>query len=147
MDIGSVFASPYIWLIVAVVAAVIEAVSVSLITVWFVIGGIVAFFIGFFGGSMVVQLVAFLVVSLASLALLRPVVLKYRKHGESHEQTFIGTTAVVVEPIDPEAMTGRVETPDRVTWTALSADGSAIPSGAQVRVVDQKSIKLVVERV
>ena len=44
-------------------------------------------------------------------------------------------------------MTGRVETPDRVSWTALSADGSIIGVGEQVRITDQKSIKLYVERI
>ena len=44
-------------------------------------------------------------------------------------------------------MTGRVETPDHMTWAALSADGSVLPEGTRVRVVDQQSIKLVVERI
>ena len=147
MGTESLLASPYIWLIVAAVAALIEAVSVSLLTMWFVIGAIVSFFIAFFGGPAWLQLVAFLVVSLACLALLRPFVLKYRRKGELHEETLVGKEAVVVEDIDAAAMTGRVETPNRVTWTAISANGAPIPSGTKVRVVSQESIKLYVERI
>ena len=139
--------SPYVWLVVAAIAALIEMLSVSLITVWFVIGGVVAFFAGFFGCPMWVQLVVFLAVSLASLALFRPLILKYRKQGASHEATLVGTSAVVVEGIVDGTRTGRVETPDHMTWTALSRDGMPIEVGAQVRVVDQDSIKLVVERI
>ena len=147
MGIESLLSNPYTWLIVAAVAALIEMISVSLITVWFVIGAIVSFFIAFFGGPAWLQLVAFLVVSLACLALLRPVILKYRKQGQSHEPTLVGKNAVVVEEVNNDAMTGRVETPDRVSWTALSADGSIIGVGEQVRITDQKSIKLYVERI
>ena len=139
--------NPFIWLGIAAVAAVVEAISWGLITMWFVIGAIAAFAVAFFGGPVWLQLVVFLVVSVACLVLLRPVILKYRKHGEEHEATPVGSNAVVVERIDNAAMTGRVETPDHMTWAALSADGTPIESGTQVRVVEQRSIKLVVERV
>ena len=87
MGLEVLMGNPYVWLIVAVVAAVIEAVSVSLITVWFVVGAVVSFFIAFFGGPAWVQLAAFLVVSLLCLLLLRPVIMKNRKRGEAHEAT------------------------------------------------------------
>lgn len=139
--------SPYVWLAVAALAAIVEALSVSLITMWFVIGALVSFAIAFAGGPLWLQLVAFLVVSIATLVLLRPVILKYRKRGESHEATLVGKNAVVVERIEPAAMSGRVETPDRITWTAVSSDGTPIDEGLTVRIVDQQSIKLVVERI
>ena len=54
--------------------------------------------------------------------------------------------AVVVEDVDNEGLTGRVETDNRMTWAARSADGSFIPQGAVVRIVGQESVKLIVER-
>lgn len=138
--------SPYVWLAVAAVAAIVEAVSAGLITMWFVIGALVSFAIAFFGGPLWLQLVVFIVVSVVCLVLLRPVVLKYRTRGESHESTPIGQSAIVVEAIGESEARGRVRTPDRMTWAAVSADGSAIEEGAEVRVVDQRSVKLVVER-
>ena len=139
--------NPYWWLGIAAVMAVVEAVSLGFITIWFVVGALAAFAAGFFGADLTVQIVVFLAVSLACLALLRPFALKHRKIGKSHEATPVGLNAVVVERIDADALSGRVETPDHMTWAALSADGSPIEPGAQVRVVDQKSIKLIVERV
>ena len=109
--------SPYVWLIIAAVMAVVEIVSLSLITIWFVAGGIAAFLAGFFGADLAVQIVVFLVVS------------------------------VVVEAISGEPGAGRVETADHMTWAALSADSSPIEKGARVRVVDQKSVRLIVERI
>lgn len=137
---------PYWWLIVAVVMVIAEVLSQGLITIWFVIGGLLAFVTGFFGASFPVQIIVFLVVSLACLLLLRPLILKHRKIGEAHEPSLVGTRAKVIERIDAQAQTGRVETPDHMTWTALSADGEPIEAGTQVSIIEQRSIKLVVSR-
>ena len=81
-----------------------------------------------------------------ALVLLRPVFVKYRDRGKQEEPTHVGQTAVVVEDVDNEGLTGRVETDNRMTWAARSADGSFIPQGAVVRIVGQESVKLIVER-
>ena len=137
--------NPYWWLAIAVVMAIVELASQGLITIWFVVGGLAAFAAGFFGADLTVQIIVFLVVSLACLVLLRPLIMKHRKIGEAHEPTLVGTYAVVVERIDPQTQTGRVETPDHMTWAALSVDGFPLEEGTQVLVVEQRSIKLVVE--
>ncbi len=139
--------SAYVWLVVAAVMAVIEVASMGLITIWFVAGGLAAFIAGFLGTSLPIQIVVFLVVSFTCLAFFRPLIMKHRAIGESHESTPVGQEAVVVEAIDGELGSGRVETGDHMTWSALSCDGLPIEVGARVRVINQKSIKLVVERI
>ena len=130
--------SPFVWLGVAAVMGVVEIVSLGLITMWFVVGAL--------GADLVVQLVVFLVVSVACLVGLRPVFVKYRDRGKLEEPTHVGQTAVVVEGVDNDGMTGRVETDNRMTWAARSADGLPIPAGEVVRIVGQESVKLIVER-
>ena len=68
--------SPFVWLGVAAVMGVVEIVSLSLITMWFVVGALVAFAASLLGADLVVQLVVFLVVSVACLVGLRPDVYK-----------------------------------------------------------------------
>lgn len=138
--------SPFIWLGVAAVMAIAEVVSFGLITMWFVVGALVAFVANLLGVDMIVQIAVFLVVSVVCLVALRPVFVKYRDRGKQEEPTHVGQTAVVVEDVDNEGMTGRVETDNRMSWAARSADGSLIPAGAIVRIVGQESIKLIVER-
>ena len=138
--------SPFVWLGVAAVMGVVEIVSPGLITMWFVVGALVAFVASLLGADLVVQLVVFLVVSVACLVGLRPVFVKYRDRGKQEEPTHVGQTAVVVEDVDNEGLNGRVETDNRMTWAARSADGSFIPQGAVVRIVGQESVKLIVER-
>ena len=138
--------SPYVWLAIAGVMALIEIFSLSLITAWFVVGALAAFLVGILGGNIVMQLVVFLVVSVACLVFLRPLFIRYRKKGESEEASYVGQTAVVCEDIDNEKLVGRVETANKMTWAAKSADGMPLKSGQVVTVVDQESIKLIVER-
>ncbi len=135
-----------VWLIVAGVMAAVEALSLGLITVWFVMGALAAFLAVLAGASLAIQIGVFLVVSLLCLALLRPLALKHRNTGPSAEPTLVGATAQVIDPIDNQSQTGRVQTPGHMSWAARSADGSNIPAGATVRVVGQESIKLIVER-
>ncbi len=137
---------PYLWLIVAAVAAVAEVLSLSLVTLWFVVGALVAFVTDLLGASIFAQTVVFLVVSVACLVLLRPVIMKYRKKGASEEPSLIGQPVVVCEAIDNDRMVGRVQTNDRMTWAARSADGRPIPQGENAVVIAQESIKLIVER-
>ena len=67
--------------------------------------------------------------------------------GEVNEASPVGAVGVVVERIPGGRETGRVETDDRMSWTALSADGNPLEVGDKVNVVGQESIKLIVERI
>lgn len=138
--------SPFVWLGVAALMGIVEIASLGLITMWFFIGALFAFAANLLGADLFMQIVVFLIVSVACLVGLRPVFVKYRDRGKQEEPTHVGQTAVVVEDVDNEGLTGRVETDNRMTWAARSADGSFIPQGAVVRIVGQESVKLIVER-
>lgn len=138
--------SPFIWLAVAAVMAVVEVISLGLITMWFVIGALVAFVANLLGLDMIAQVIVFLVVSVLCLVVLRPVFVKYRDRGKKEEPTVIGQIGIVCEAIDNDRLVGRIETPNHMTWAALSADGLPIAQGENVVVVGQESVKLIVER-
>ncbi len=138
--------NPFTWLAVAFVMAAVEVISFGLITLWFVIGALAAFVVSLLGGDLFLQIVVFLVVSVVCLIVLRPVFVKYRRRGQESEPTEVGRSAVVVETVDNDRLIGRVETEDRMTWAARSADGSVIPAGTVVHIVGQESVKLIVER-
>ena len=88
----------------------------------------------------------FFLVSIVCLIVLRPVFVKYRKRGETEEPDVVGQSAIVIEGIDNERLVGRVETANRMTWAARSADNSVIPTGETVVVKNRESITLIVER-
>ena len=142
-----------IWIGIAIVMAIIEIATTTLITIWFFIGGLAAAVAAYFGAGLTLQIILFIVLSLATLALFRPLIMKHRASNVIDpsspigrgEATPLGQQAVVVEAIDNTAGKGRVETPDRMSWVALSEDGSPIPLGARVAIVDVQSVKLVVK--
>ena len=96
-----------LWLVVAAVMALIEAFSFGLITMWFVVGALVAFVADLLGANFVVQVALFLVVSVLCLVLLRPVVVKHRNRGHSAEPTLVGERGVVCGTIDNDDGQGR----------------------------------------
>ena len=68
--------SPFVWLGVAAVMGIVEVLSFGLITMWFVVGALVAFLANLLGYDIIVQLVVFFVVSIVCLIVLRPLFIK-----------------------------------------------------------------------
>lgn len=135
------------WLALALIMGVAEALSINLITVWFVVGALIAFLSNILGAALIVQAALFLVVSLFGCILFRPYVRRRLKQPvQEGDDLMIGRIAKVIEDIDPNKQTGRVRTADRITWMAISQDGSFIPAGSHVRVHGHDSIKLIVSR-
>lgn len=70
-----------IWLIVMVICLTVEALSMSLTTIWFAIGALVALILALFGIPIGVQIIIFLVISIACLIFLYPI-LKNKLQGK-----------------------------------------------------------------
>ncbi len=134
-----------VWLAVAFVSAVIE-VSIPHFGFAFVgAGAIVAAAAAFFGFSVQVQFIAFVVVMSASLLLLRSRLLAglAGRGVPSRTEPLIGRHGVVTYDIDPTLGTGRVNVGGE-DWAARSP--AAIPTGTKVRVVGANGIVLEVTR-
>ena len=133
------------WLIFTVVTAVLEGVTVQLVSVWFAIGGLAACITSLFTDSIPIQAVVFVVVTAIALVVTRPLVKKLRKKKAepTNADRYLGKTAVVVERIDNENATGLVKV-DNQKWTARSVDGSPIEEGLTVTVAAIEGVKLMV---
>ncbi len=136
------------WLCAMLVLGIMEAVTVSLVCVWFAGGALAALIAAALGAPVSLQFALFLVVSAVLLFALRPIARKiYRKDGvATNVDANIGKTALVIEPIDNLRGTGRVMI-GSVDWTARSADGSAIEKDALVRVLRIEGVKVCVEKI
>lgn len=135
----------WVWLGAIVVFGVAELITEGMVSIWFVAGALAAL-----GASMLelpvsVQTLVFVIVSAIALAASRPLVRRFfTKPGiPTNLDRVVGSVARVVEPVDNEKASGAVYV-DGKTWTARSADGEAIPAGAQVRVQRIEGVKLMV---
>lgn len=136
------------WIAALVVFLIVEAVTAGLVSVWFMFGSLVALLCAALGAAVWLQIVWFIIVSIATLVFTRPLVKRYvtSRSVATNADRSIGRIAVCTERIDNLAATGAVRL-DGVTWTARSADDSAVfDPGERVAVRAIEGVKLIVER-
>ncbi len=135
------------WLAVMIVLLIIEGVVPGLVSVWFAAGALAAMISALFEAPFWLQTVWFLIVSIASLCLTRPLVKKYvnSKVQPTNADALIGKECIVIESIDNIAGEGAVKISGQV-WTARSTDDSVkIAQGKIVTVKEIRGVKLIVE--
>lgn len=135
----------WVWLGVTALAAFVEAVTMTLVSVWCVAGGLVAVFAAYFGASVPTQLLLFLGVSILTAAVVRPLAKKYADPHKvaTNADRLLGMEAKVTEDIDNARSSGAVYV-DGKTWTARSAGGQRLPAGTVVEIEGMEGVKLIV---
>ena len=117
------------WLIVAIVSGILEAVTVSLFSLWFMIGAVVAFLFSlFFPQGIILQILLFIVFSALSLFFIRPAVKKYVNDTTKKDKLNTKIGAVGID----------------VTWSAKCENGN-IATGKDVIVKEVRGNTLYVE--
>lgn len=135
------------WLFVVVVMAIIEIITLGLTTIWFAGGALVAFIASLLGAGFVIQVALFIVVSVALMAVTRPLAVKYlnKDRVKTNAESLIGKFAVVKEEIDNLNARGQVSV-DGQEWTARAIEEEIIPQGATVEIVKISGVKLLVKQ-
>ena len=134
-----------VWIVAMVIFAVAEAATAGLVSIWFVAGSVAGLIAAMAGAGLLAQLIWFLAVSAAALALTRPLVKKISagRTVPTNADRVLGETARVTETIDNDRSTGAVYV-DGKTWTARSVDGAVIPAESRVRVRRLEGVTLLV---
>ena len=98
--------------------------------------------------EVVTQLVIFVLFSAALLVVVRPFCRRFLKtrNEPTNADRIIGRTAIVTEQIDNIRETGAVKVLG-VVWSARSRDEMVIPAGTEVKIVEIRGVKAVVEKV
>ena len=135
------------WLIFIAVCLLLELATVSLTTIWFAGGAIVACILAALGVPAYIQIIVFLIVSIVLLIFTRPIAVRYfnKNRAKTNIDSLIGKEAIVLSEIDNLQGIGRVQV-DGKEWTARTiANGITIPVGAVVIVNKIDGVKLLVE--
>ena len=135
----------YIWLGLMVLFLAVEAATVTMVSLWFAGGALTAMVVSALGGGFLLQMAAFLVVSTGLLAMLRPLARKHftPKLVRTNVDSVIGMEGYVTADIDNVAATGTVKL-GAMEWTARSATGEKISTGALVKVEKIEGVKVFV---
>lgn len=132
-----------IWAVLVVVFLVAEAGTVALVSIWFAVGALAALAAALLGAAMWLQIVIFLAVSVALLALLWKKIRSRAAGAKTNVDAVIGAEGYVTEPIDNLSYTGRVKL-GGITWAARSTSGTPIGVGTLVRVDRVEGVKVFV---
>lgn len=137
----------YIWLAAMILFGILEAATVTLVSLWFVGGSLAAFLAALLGAPLWLQVTLFVVVSGALLACLRPFVRKFAqpKKEPTNFDRIVGQSAPVTEAIDNLSEVGAVKI-DGKEWSARSEDGAPIEVGAIVTIAKIEGVKAIVRR-
>ena len=143
---GNVVSMAVVWLIATVVFLIIEGIVPGLISIWFAAGALAALLASMVGAPIWLQAVWFLLVSIAALAVTRPLAKKYvngRTQPTNADRIF-GKECVVREAIDNVQGTGAVAVDGKV-WTArMESDELSAQVGEIVVAHRIEGVKLIV---
>ena len=131
-----------VWLVLMVVFLAAEASTVSMVSLWFAAGALIALLTALAGGPAWLQTLLFLAVSAGLLLALRPLVKKYLspKLTATNVDSVVGTTGLVTAAIDNVSAVGQVKL-GAMEWTARSTSGQPIPAGTLVKVDRIEGVK------
>ena len=132
------------WFIIFVSMLIIEFTTVNLISIWFAVGSICAMFVAIFTDSFLFQLGSFVIVSLLTIIITKPLVKKFKgfKIEATNTDRVIGKIADVTKEIRPNNY-GEVKI-FGVYWTAVSDKHYKVGTKVKVKSIDGS--KLIVEK-
>ena len=146
LSIGGAANMAVVWLIAMVIFLVVEGIVPGLVSIWFAIGALAALLAAALHAPVWLQIVWFLVVSVAALALTRPLAKKYvnARTQPTNADRILGKDCVVREAIDNIQGTGAVAVDGKV-WTArMEKDDETAAVGEVVVARRIEGVKLVV---
>lgn len=138
---------PLIWLGVGIAAAVIEGLTVQLVSIWFALSAaLTALASMIFKLDFTYQLLLFSLLGLLLLLATRPFVKRKLRVKQEHTNAdmVVGKTGVVTKQVGNIESVGRVAV-SGMDWAAKTADGKVLEEGAHVVVKAIEGVTLLVE--
>lgn len=141
---GLYLTMPILWLILAVIFLIIEALTVGLTTIWFAGGAAAALLLSVFEVPVIPQIVIFFAVSLCLLLFTRKIFIEKLKTGSESTNTeaLIGEVGQVIVRIEPLS-TGQVKLRGQV-WSAVCEENLTLDENTPVKVKAIEGVKLIV---
>lgn len=133
----------YFWLILVIFLGIIELITVGLVSIWFVISGIVAMILSFFIDNFVIQFGVFVILGVVLMLFTRKTLEKYfPKPIKTNLDRVVGLEGIVTEDIRKDSV-GEVKV-DGKRWSAIADD--EIKVGSIVKILHIDGVKLKVEK-
>ena len=127
----------YFWLLIILFLGTLEAITINLVSIWFVISALCSLILSFFWDNFTIQFAIFVLLGIILMLLTKkPLEQKLIKQKEkTNLDRIIGMKGIVSENID-EMKTGEVKV-DGKSWSAISS--VPIEKGSIVKVLKIKA--------
>lgn len=138
----------YLWIIIAIIALVIELLTtVSLTSIWFVVGALFAALASLLKLNFFWQSVIFIVTSIIALLVLRPLISEKLRGNivPTNSDRVIGRKAYLKSPITKTSW-GTLDVLGN-EWSCVSYNGDPISSGEKVEILAIDGSKLIVKKI
>ncbi len=133
----------YFWLVLVTFLGILEAITINLVSIWFVISGLCSLIISFFTDNFVLQFGIFVIGGVILMILTKKNMEKrlLKNKEKTNLDRIIGMKGIVTEEIKKMDI-GEVKV-DGKRWSAIS--NKNLPKGSTVKVLKIKGVKLEVE--
>lgn len=132
----------YFWLGIVIFLGIVEATTVGLVSIWFVISGIISLILSFFVDSFAIQFGVFVLLGVFLMLTTRKSLSKYfEKTEKTNLDRVIGMKGIVTEDIELNGI-GEVKV-DGKKWSAIA--DYEIKKDSMVKILKIDGVKLKVE--
>ena len=134
----------YTWLIIILILSIIEISTTNLVSIWFVLSGLLSLGISFLTDNIFLQFFIFVIFGIIFMFLTKPFVnkMKSKENARTNFDRIIGMKGLVKETI-PKDGVGVVKV-DGKLWTSYAKE--EIKEGNYVKILKIDSVKLEVEK-
>ncbi len=134
-----------VWLLIVVVAIILEEQTAELVSIWFAVGSIFGIVGALLNWPIYVQFIIFAVVTAVLVLVTRPLAKKLTKNSQikTNADRLIGMKGKLTKAITEEEK-GEIKI-DFQYWSAVSVDNRPIPEGTEVVVKEIVGNRLVVD--
>ncbi len=136
-----------IWLIAAGIFFVAEIITVGFLIFWLGIGALLAMIVSFFTSNIIIQTAVFVISSAILIFATKPLVNRITKNDKTistNVYSIIGKSGLVIEDINLVECKGQIKV-DGEVWSAICNGNSTIQAGTEVKVLEIRGVKALVE--
>ena len=135
----------FVWLALMIIFLLLEAGTVSMVTIWFAVGALAAMVASLFGAELWLQAVLFAAISVALLLALRPLARKFftPRLSKTNVDAVVGEEGLVTATIDNTHAAGQVKL-GHMEWSARSSSGEILEVGTRIKVDRVAGVKVFV---
>lgn len=133
------------WLIIIILLSIIEAFTINLVSIWFIVSGIITLVISLFTNNIIIQIAVFILLGVILLLSTKNILQKYltSKTERTNYDRIIGMNGIVTEKITKNTI-GEVKV-DGKLWSTYA--DKTISKDSIVEVLEINSTKIKVKEV